>query len=145
MKHWIGAAAALLAAGPAFAADVASCTLGADKRTVTISASNPYAQVMACEVNCHMDVPGGFVTVVCVKPVPAGARDFVMCTEVNKDSGTYTRVRAIDANCPDPAPPPAATKAENSGDEDDDDDARADELLKQMEKKAQDFLERQKR
>jgi hypothetical protein len=30
VKKWFGAAAALLAACPAFAADVAKCTLGAD-------------------------------------------------------------------------------------------------------------------
>ena len=42
MKHWIGAAAALLAVAPAFAAEVATCTLGADKKTVTVTANNPY-------------------------------------------------------------------------------------------------------
>ena len=93
MKHWIGAAAALLAAAPAFAAEVATCTLGADKKTVTVTASNPYAQVMACEVNCHMDLPGGFATVVCVKPVPVGAKDFVMCTDVSTDGHPYTKVK----------------------------------------------------
>ena len=72
MKTWFGAAAVVLAAFPAFAADVATCTLSADKKTVTVTASNPYAQVMACEVNCNMAIPDGFSTVVCVKPVPAG-------------------------------------------------------------------------
>ena len=81
MKHCIGAAAVLLAAGPAVAADVATCSLSADKKTVTVTASNPYSEVMACSVNCHMAIPNGIATVVCVKPVPAGAKDFVMCTE----------------------------------------------------------------
>ena len=34
MKNWIGAAAVVFAVGPAFAADVATCTLSADKKTV---------------------------------------------------------------------------------------------------------------
>ena len=81
MKHWIGAAAVLLAAGPAVAADVATCSLSADKKTVTVIASNPYSQVMACSVNCHMAIPNGMATVICVKQVPVGAKDFVMCSE----------------------------------------------------------------
>src|SRR5260221_8422373 len=79
MKIWFGAAAVWLVACPAFAAEVATCTLSADKKTVTVTASNPYSQVMACEVNCHMGLPGGFATVVCVKPVPVGSEGFVMC------------------------------------------------------------------
>ncbi len=138
MKIWFGAAAALLAAGPVFAADVATCTLGADKKTVTVTASNPYAQVMACEVNCHMAIPNGLATVVCVKPVPAGAKDFVMCTEAAK-AGVYTRVKETEANCPDPAAPPAAAK------KDEDDDAEADALMQKMMKQGQEFLDRQKR
>lgn len=130
MKIWFGAVAALLAAFPAFAADVATCTLGADKKTVTVTASNPYAQVMACEVNCHMDIPGGFATVVCVKPVPVGSKDFVMCTDVSKD-GTYTRVKEATVNCPDPAAPPVEIKADtktsdSDANDDDDDDDKAD-------------------
>ena len=42
MKRWFGVAA-VLAAGPAFAADVATCTLSADRKTVTVTASNPYS------------------------------------------------------------------------------------------------------
>ena len=148
MLKWIWAAAALLAAYPAFAANVATCTLGADKKTVTVTASNPYSQVMACEVNCHMDIPGGFATVVCVKPVPAGAKDFVMCTDVSSDGHTYTKVKETEANCPDPTAPPAASKAETKKDDDDgddDDDAKADAMMKKMLKQGQDFLDRQKR
>ena len=154
MKIWFGAAAALLTAGPAFAADVATCTLGADKRTVTVTASNPYSQVMACEVNCHMAIPNGLATMVCVKPVPVGARDFVMCTDVATGGSAYTRVKETDANCPDPAAPPASSKAETKKDDDDDDDdakddakedAKADAMMQKMMKQGQDFIERQKR
>jgi hypothetical protein len=142
MKIWFAVAVTLLTAHSAFAADVATCTLGADKKTVTVTASNPYTQVMACEVNCHMDIPGGFATVVCAKPVPTGAKDFVMCTDVSKDGHSYTRVKETTVNCPDPAAPPAATKADSK---DDDDDAEADALMKKMLKQGQDFLDRQKK
>jgi hypothetical protein len=150
MKIWFGVAA-LLVAGPAFAADVATCTLSADKKTVTVTASNPYSQVMACEVNCHMGLPGGFATVVCVKPVPVGSKDFVMCTDVVKDGHPYTKVTDTEANCPDPSAPPAATKADtkedakDKDDDDDDDDAKADEKMQKMIKQGQDLLDRQKR
>jgi hypothetical protein len=153
MKIWFGAAAMLFVVYPAFAADVATCALGADKKTVMVTASNPYTEVMACEVNCHMDIPNGFATVVCVKPVPVGSKDFVMCTDVSKDS--YTRVKETSVNCPDPAAPPAAVKADtkakdDSADDDDDDDddakadAKADAKMKKMLKRGQDFLDRQK-
>jgi hypothetical protein len=157
MKIWFVAAAMLLVIRPAFAADVATCTLGADKKTVTVTASNPYTQVMACEVNCHMDIPGGFATVVCVKAVPVGAKDFVMCTDVSKDGHAYTRVKEATVNCPDPVAPPAATKADtkakaNVKDDDDDDDdddakadAKADAMMKKALKQGQDLLDRQKR
>jgi len=146
MKKWFGAAAVMFAAYPAFADTVATCTLGADKKTVTVTASNPYSQVMACEVNCHMDIPGGFATVVCVKQVPVGSKDFVMCTDVSKDGRAYTRVKETEANCPDPSAPPAASKADikKDDDDDDDDDAKADEMMKKMLKQGQDFLDRQK-
>jgi hypothetical protein len=142
MKRWFWAAAALFVAYPALAANVVTCTLGADKKTVTVTASNPYSQVMACEVNCHMDLPGGFATVVCVKPVPVGAKDFVMCTDVSTDGHPYTKVKDTDANCPDPSAPPAASKAETNKDETkeddddgDDDDAKVDAMMKKMMKK----------
>ena len=137
MNRWIGAAAVLLAAGPAVAADVATCTLGADKKTVTVTASNPYSQVMACEVNCHMAIPNGIATVVCVKPVPVGSRDYVMCTEAAGSGQIYTRVKETSVNCPDPA-------ALLLKKDDDDDDAKADEMQQKMLKQGLEFLERQK-
>ncbi len=103
MKRLIGAVAMLVAAGPVFAADVATCTLSADKKTVTVTATNPYSKVMACEVNCDMAIPNGIGTVVCVKPVPVGARDFVMCTEIAAEGHSYTRVKGASLNCPDPS------------------------------------------
>ena len=147
MKRWFGAAAILSVACPAFADNVAICTLSTDRKTVTITASNPYAQVMACEVNCHMDIPGGFATVVCVKPVPVGSKDFVMCTQVAAEGHSYVRMKGTEPNCPDPSAPPAAAKAapaKADTDGDDDDDAKADEMMKKMLKQGQDFLDRQK-
>ncbi len=140
MKIWLLAVAALVAAGPAFAADVAICTLSADKKTVTVTASNPYSQVMACEVNCHMAIPNGIATVVCVKPVPAGAKDFVMCNEAAGNGQVYTRVKETSLNCPDPTAPPA--KAEKA---DEDDDAKADEMMQKMMKQGQEMLEQMKK
>jgi hypothetical protein len=140
MKIWFGAAAILAVAWPALAANVATCTLGADKKTVTVTASNPYSQVMACEVNCHMAIPNGLATVVCVKPVPVGAKDFVMCAESARDGRAYTRVKETEANCPDPAAIPAVTRKDE-----DDSDAEADEMMKKMLKQGQEFLEQQKR
>jgi hypothetical protein len=41
MKKWFCAAAIMVIACPAFAGDVGVCTLSADKKTVTVTASNP--------------------------------------------------------------------------------------------------------
>ena len=143
MKIWFGAAAVWLVACPAFAAEVATCTLSADKKTVTVTASNPYSQVMACEVNCHMAIPNGISTVVCVKPVPVGSKDFVMCSEPAGNGQVYTRVKEVSTNCPDPsAPPPKIDKGSEK--DDDDDDAKADEMMQKMLKQGQEFIERQK-
>jgi hypothetical protein len=120
------------------AAEIAVCTLSADNKTATVTAQNPYAQTMACEVNGHMAIPGGFATVVCVKPVPAGAKDFVMCSEPSKSGVIYTRVKETEANCPDPTAPPAGSTSETKAD--DDDDARADAMMQ----KGQDFIDKHK-
>jgi hypothetical protein len=142
MKIWTCAIPAMLIAGQTYAADVATCTLGADKKTVTVTATNPYSQVMACEVNCDMALAGGIATVVCVKPVPAGAKDFVMCTDKADGDHTYTRVKGATVNCPDPSAAPKAAKAEKS---DDDDDAKADEMMQKMMKQGQEMLDRMKK
>ena len=145
MKKWIGAATMLVVAWPAFAANVATCTLSADKKTVTVSATNPYSKVMACEVNCDMAIPNGIGTVVCVKPVPVGARDFVMCTETAAEGHSYTRVEGASLNCPDPSAPPPGSKAEIDSKDDDDDDAKAEALMQKMQKQGLEFLEQQKK
>jgi hypothetical protein len=144
MKRLIGAVAMLVAAGPVFAADVATCTLSPDKKTVTVTATNPYSKIMACEVNCDMAIPDGIATVVCVKPVPVGAKDFVMCTETAGEGHSYTRVKGASLNCPDPSAPPSGSKADADSKDDDDDDAKADEMMQKMLKQGQEFLERQK-
>ena len=38
-------------------------------------------RMIAVPVMLCMALPGGIATVVCVKPVPVGAKDFVMCTD----------------------------------------------------------------
>ena len=144
MKRLIGAVAMLVVAGPVFAADVATCTLSADRKTVTVTATNPYPKVMACEVNCDMAVPNGIGTVVCVKPVPVGAKDFVMCTETAAEGRSYTRVKSAEVNCPDPSAPPSGSRADSGSKDDDDDDAKADELMQKMQKQGQELLERLK-
>ena len=145
MKRWIGAAALFVIAGPVFAADVATCTLSADKKTVTVTATNPYSKVMACEVNCDMAIPNGIGTVVCVKPVPVGAKDFVMCTETAGEGHSYTRVKGASLNCPDPSAPPSGSKADADSKDDDDDDAKADELMQKMQKRGEEMLDRLKK
>ena len=70
MNRLIGAVTMLVVAAPAYAADVATCTLSADKKTVTVTATNPYSKVMACEVNCDMAIPNCIATVVCVWSAP---------------------------------------------------------------------------
>ena len=139
MKAWIAATAAGLMATQAYAADVATCTLSADRKTVTVTATNPYSEVMACEVNCDMALPGGISTVVCTKPVPVGAKDFVMCTQKADGDRTWTRVKGASVNCPDPAAPPS--KAEKA----DDDDAKIEATMEEMVKQGQQMLERMKR
>ena len=144
MKRLIGAAAMFFIAGPVFAAEVATCTLSADKKTVTVTATNPYSKVMACEVNCDMAVPNGIGTVVCVKPVPVGAKDFVMCTETATDGRSYTRVKGAEVNCPDPSAPPSGSKA-NMDSKDEDDDAKVDEQMQKMMKQGQEMLDQLKK
>ena len=145
MKIWIGAVPAMLMAGQAYAADVATCTLSADRKTVTVTATNPYPQTMACEVNCDMALPGGISTVVCAKPVPSGARDFVMCTETAAEGHPWARVKGTTVNCPDPSAPIKADKSEAGKTDDDDDDAKIDETMQKMMKQGQEMLDRLKK
>lgn len=140
MKTYILSAFLACIAGSALAADVtAICKLGDDKRTVTVAFTNPASKTMQCEVNCDMALPGGFGTVACVKPVPGGAKDQVMCTEVSKGGTPWTRVRGTEVSCRDPDGTPVTPADEKAEDEE------ADALIKKLQKQGQDFIDRQKK
>lgn len=140
MKAFILSGLLMCVAGGAVAADVtAICKLGDDKRTVTVAFTNPESKTMQCEVNCDMALPGGFGTVVCVKPVPGGAKDQVMCTEVSKGSAAWVRVRGSEVNCRDPNGTPV-TPADDKAEEEE-----SDALIKRLQKQGQDFIDRQKK
>jgi hypothetical protein len=85
-----------------------------------------------------MAVPSGIGRVVCVKPVPVGAKDFVMCTETATEGHPDTRVKGARLNYPDPSAPPPGSKAETVSK---DDDAKADEKMQKMLKLGQQMLE----
>ncbi|NGX95578.1 MAG: hypothetical protein G4V63_10215 [Candidatus Afipia apatlaquensis] len=140
MRAFILSGLLMCVAGGAVAADVtAICKLGDDKRTVTVAFTNPESKTMQCEVNCDMALPGGFGTVVCVKPVPGGAKDQVMCTEVSKGSAAWVRVRGSEVNCRDPNGTPV-TPADDKAEEEE-----SDALIKRLQKQGQDFIDRQKK
>ncbi|HBF55920.1 MAG TPA: hypothetical protein DEA80_26300 [Afipia sp.] len=140
MKTFILSGLLMCAAGVAVAADVtAICKLGDDKRTVTVAFTNPESKTMQCEVNCDMALPGGFGTVVCVKPVPGGAKDQVMCTDVSKGSAAWVRVKGTEVNCRDPNGTPV-TPADDKSEEEE-----SDALIKRLQKQGQDFIDRQKK
>lgn len=140
MKTFILSGLLMCAAGVAVAADVtAICKLGDDKRTVTVAFTNPESKTMQCEVNCDMALPGGFGTVVCVKPVPGGAKDQVMCTDVSKGNTAWVRVRGTEVNCRDPNGTPVTPAADKAEEEE------SDALIKRLQKQGQDFIDRQKK
>lgn len=124
----------------AVAADVtAVCRLADDKRTVAIVFTNPETKTMQCEVNCDMALPGGFGTVTCVKPVPGGAKDQVLCTEVNKGSAAWVRVRGSEVNCRDPNGTPVTPADEKAEEEE------ADAMIRKLQKQGQDFIDQQRK
>ena len=128
----------MFAAGSALAEDVtAVCRLADDKRTVTVAFTNPLAKTMQCDVNCDMALPGGFGTVACAKPVPGGAKDQVMCTQV-KDGGAWVRVRGTEVTCRDPNGTPVAPADDKAEEEE------ADEMIKKLQKQSDDFIARQR-
>ena len=144
MKSWFGLAY-LLVAGPALAADVATCTLGADRKTVTVTASNPVSQVMACEVTCDMAIPGGFSSIT----VEAGTGRGEGLPHLHEDGSRWARLYAckgrrhqLSRSCS------AAAQGKASKDEDvfkdDDDDKAADALMQKMQKIGEEMLQRQK-
>ena len=143
MLRWYAFGLAAFASVPTFAADVASCKLSADKKSVSVVMSNPYSQPMQCEVNCNMTLPGGIATVVCVKPVPVGTRDQVMCTDEAGPGRIYTAVKGSEINCPDPSAPPKPAAAKDSSD--DDDDAAVEAQMKKMQEQGLEMLKRLKK
>lgn len=140
MNGFVVAGFLMCAAGSAVAADVtAICKLADDRRTVTVGFTNPETKMMQCEVNCDMALPGGFGTVACVKLVPGGAKDQVLCTEVHKEGAAWLRVRGTEVNCRDPNGTPVTPADEKAEDEDDD------ALIRTLQKQGQDFIERQRK
>lgn len=123
---------------PAFAADNASCKLSADNKSVSIVATNPYAQVMHCEVNCNLGLAGGFSTAVCAKDVPVGARDLVLCTETADAGHPYTGITGSEIKCADPTAAAApAAKDDDTADANSDEDSDA--LIKRLQKQSVDM------
>lgn len=136
MRRLIALAIAAGAALPAFAADNASCKLSADKKSVSIVATNPYGQVMHCEVNCNLGLAGGFSTAVCAKDVPADAKDLVLCTETADPGHPYTAITGSEIRCSDPT---AEVAPSSSQDTDSASDEESDALIKRLQKQSGDM------
>lgn len=133
-KHSLMAAALVLLLMPAaHAANLHTCKLSPDRKSVTVMVSNPYAQDTSCTVNCHIAIPGsGVASISCTKEVPANAKDYVLCTRTRDNNAQY--VKLDDAGNSECVKPLAAEK--DSKEADDDDDKLAQEMLK----KSQDML-----
>lgn len=122
------ALAGLAFASGAWGADLYTCKISPDRKSVAVLVSNPYAQETHCTVNCHLILPGSGIhseSISCGKTVPAAAKDFELCTR-SRDKGEYLRVDSdSNAECVKPL-------AENTDDaaKDDDDDKLAEEMQK---------------
>lgn len=127
MRGLIFAALLIFLNAPAHADVTAICKL--DKGTVTVAFTNPESKTMQCEVNCNMAIANGLGTVVCVKPVPGGAKDLVLCTEKG-DGPPYTRVKDQEVNCRDPNGTPVTPEQQKADDED------SDALIKKMQQES---------
>lgn len=134
MRHLIFATA-MLAATPAFADATATCKL--DKGTVTVAFTNAGPKAMNCEVNCNMSMQGGIGTVVCVKLVPPGAKDVVMCTE-KADGPPYTRIQGQEVNCRDPEGTPVSPEEQKAKEKADDEESDA--LIKKLQQQSIEML-----
>lgn len=114
------------------AADLHVCKLSFDRKTVAVLVSNPYAQETHCTVNCHLILPGEGIrseSISCAKTVPAGAKEFELCTRT-RENGAYVRVSSdSNSECIKPL-------AQEKDDDADDDEKLADE----MQKKSQEML-----
>lgn len=115
MRVTIFATFLIVTTAPARADVTAICKL--DKGTVTVAFTNPESKTMQCEVNCNMAITNGIGTVVCVKPVPGGAKDLVLCTEKG-DGPPYTRVKDQEVNCRDPDGTPVTPEQQKAQEED---------------------------
>lgn len=122
---------------PLLADVTAVCKL--DKGTVTVAFTNPDSKTMQCEVNCNMAIANGLGTVVCVKPVPGGAKDLVLCTEKG-DGLPYTRVKDQEVNCRDPNGTPVTPEQQKAQEKADDEDSDA--LIKKMQQDSLEMLRR---
>ncbi len=131
MWRSIMVAALMLFITPAFADVTAVCKL--DKGTVTVTFTNPESKTMQCEVNCNMEIANGLGTVVCVKPVPGGAKDLVLCTEKG-DGPPYTRVKDQKVNCRDPNGTPVTSEQQKA------DDENSDAVIRKMQQQSLEML-----
>jgi hypothetical protein len=126
----------LLFAPAAEAADLHACKLSPDRRSVTVTVSNPYAQETHCQVNCHITIPGpGVASISCGRTVPANAKDFVLCTRTRDNNAQYVKL-SDDGNSE--CVKPLAQEDEGS---DDDDDA----TIKKLQEQGQKILEQMKK
>lgn len=126
VKHSMAVVSALMTLGyEAAAADLHTCKLSPDKKSVSVLISNPYAQETHCNVNCHLILPGSGIrteSITCGKTVPGGAKDFELCSKA-REEGPYLRVdSSSNSECVKPL-------AEQN-DDDEDDDKLADEMQK---------------
>lgn len=135
MKYFLIAAAAIFAATPARADATATCKF--EKGVVTVAFSNAGPKAMQCEVNCNMAVKGGIGTVVCVKVVPPGSKDLVMCTE-NSDGAPWTGIKAQEVNCRDPEGTPVSPEEQKAQEKADDEDSDA--LIKKLQQQSIEML-----
>jgi hypothetical protein len=123
----------LLVSAP-HAADLHTCKLSADLRSVTVSVTNPYAQETSCTVNCHVAFPAEGIKIAsisCTKTVPGRAKDFELCARTRDNNAVF--VKLADAGNSDCVKPLAEQK--NEKDEDDED-----KLSEQIRKQSEDML-----
>jgi hypothetical protein len=115
-----GAAVSLLSLGPA-AADIFTCRVAADGKSVDAVITNPYKTETSCQVNCQMATtrPGTWFDVSCTKTVAPGG-PAVLCSQTY-GKGTLTKMVGGTGECIKPL------KA--SDDADKDDDAEIEKLI----------------
>src|SRR5262245_22589098 len=108
----------------AHAADLHTCKLSADPRSVTVLVSKPYQQETHCTVNCHVTFPGegiNIVSITCAKTVPGGVKDFELCSRTRDNNGVFVKL----SECVKPL-------VEQKSDKDDDEDDRSGEQIRKQ-------------